>query len=331
MGSKKSNKEIEAGKSLSSSISPCSGQQITLVIPAYNEAESLSEMMPGLGNLIKNNDCRIIIVDDGSTDNTPDVLSGYQHEGAIRVVKHKINRGYGGALKSGLKLADTEFVVTMDADGQHQYTDIEKLCGFMIENDADMVIGSRCSSSTSSTYRRIGKWVIRTLTKILVPNSICDMNSGFKMYRTKLVQRYLHLCPDSMAFSDVIVLVFINRHHLVLEFPIKTASRTTGKSTISTYTALDTLFEILNMIMLFNPMRIFLPIALLSILLGIVWGLPILFLGRGVSVGSMLAIVTGLIFMFLGLVSEQLSKLRLQSIDTTNSSDTTPQVTDQTS
>jgi glycosyltransferase involved in cell wall biosynthesis len=328
MGSKKPNKEIEAGKSMSSSFSPCPGQQITLVIPAYNEAESLSEMLPGLVNFFINNEWGIIIVNDGSTDNTPEVLSGYQHEGAIRVVRHKMNRGYGGALKSGLKLAETEFVVTMDADGQHQYTDIENLCGFMIENDADMVIGSRCSSSSSSTYRRIGKWVIRTLTKILVPNSICDMNSGFKMYRTKLVQRYLHLCPDSMAFSDVITLVFINRHHLVLEFPIQTASRTTGKSTISTYTALDTLFEILNIIMLFNPMRIFLPIALMSIFFGFVWGLPILFMGRGVSVGSMLAIVTGLIFMFLGLVSEQLSKLRLQSIDITSSSDDTSEVND---
>ena len=290
-------------------------QEVTLVLPAYNEAESLSVLLPGLLDYLRKMGWQLIVVDDGSSDATGEVLSAYKDNPGLQVIRHKLNRGYGGALKSGLRAASTEFVVTMDADGQHRHADIERLLFEMLNADADMVIGQRGKDATPSRYRRLGKWLIRTLTRILVPNSIKDLNSGFKMYRTALVQQYLPLCPDSMAFSDVITLVFIKRRHLVIEVPIEAEPRQGGVSTINTYTALDTVFEILNIIMLFNPMRIFMPIAVLCLLFGFLWGLPILYLGRGVSVGSMLAIVTGLIFMFLGLVAEQLSKIRLQSID----------------
>lgn len=290
-------------------------RQLTLVIPSYNEAEALALILPGLFEYAYQKNWKIIIVDDGSVDRTGDVLAEYHHEPNLRVLHHKLNRGYGGALKSGIGSAVTEFVVSIDADGQHQFTDIEKMFDFMINSDADLVVGCRGPGYKSSIYRRIGKWIIRTLTNVLVPNSIQDLNSGFKMYRTSLAKRYLTLCPDSMAFSEVITLIFINRRHLVLEYPVYSKARIAGESTINTYTALDTLLEILNIIMLFNPMKIFLPISLASIAFGFLWGLPILLLGRGVSVGSMLAIVTGLIFLFLGLVAEQLSKIRIQNID----------------
>jgi glycosyltransferase involved in cell wall biosynthesis len=257
---------------LQKSVSP-----LTLVIPAYNEAESLALLLPELIEYAGQKGWEIIIVDDGSRDETSAILVYYQDEPGLRVVRHKLNRGYGGALKTGIGLAVTEFVVSIDADGQHQFTDIDKMFAFMVDSDADMVVGCRESGYISSFYRRIGKWVIRTLTKVLVPNSIRDLNSGFKMYRTHLAKRYLTLCPDSMAFSDVITLVFISRRHLVLEYPVHSQGRIAGKSTINTYTALDTLFEILNIIMLFNPMKLFLPISLACIAFGFLWGLPILF------------------------------------------------------
>ena len=124
-----------------------------------------------------------------------------------------------------------------------------------------------------------------------------------------------------MAFSDVITLVFIRRKHLVLNFPIQVGERAQGKSTINTYTAIDTLYELLNIIMLFNPMRIFLSVSVMCLAFGVLWGIPILMRGRGVSVGAMLVIVTGLIFFFLGLVAEQLAQIRLNSIGPAPDSD----------
>jgi len=118
-----------------------------------------------------------------------------------------------------------------------------------------------------------------------------------------------------MAFSDVITLAFIKQRNLVLEQNITIKPRVAGKSTINTYTAIETIMEILNMAVLFNPLRVFLPISLLCIFIGLVWGISILIIvGRGVSVGAMLAIVTGIIFFVLGLLANQISALRMEQL-----------------
>jgi hypothetical protein len=150
---------------------------------------------------------------------------------------------------------------------------------------------------------------------LLMPIHISDLNSGFKLYNTKLVQRYLSICPDSMAFSDVITLIFIKKSHLVLEHPITIRQRAAGKSMINTFTAIQTIMEIINIAMLFNPLRIFLPLSVLSIGFGFAWGIPIMLRARGVSVGAMLAIVTGLLCFFFGLIAEQLSAMRIGLLD----------------
>jgi hypothetical protein len=130
------------------------------------------------------------------------------------------------------------------------------------------------------------------------------------MYRTDLAQKYIYLCPDTMAFSDIITLIFINQKNLVKEIPISIQARQRGKSTINLFTAINTVDEILNITILFNPSRIFYPIAILCLSFGILWGIPFLLLGRGVSVGAMLGIVTGLLFFAIGLIAQQLSAIR---------------------
>ncbi len=212
--------------------------------------------------------------------------------------------------KPGLLQQTLNYVITFDADGQHQLEDIPRLLQIMIDQDADLVVGARQRNKQSHWYRELGKWIIRRVASVLMPMPLHDLNSGFKCYRTELVQQYLHLCPNSMAFSDVIALIFLNQRHRVIEVPIEVLPRTSGESTISTRTAFETLLEILNLVMLFNPLRIFLPISILCVLIGLIWGIPFIVLGRGVSVGAMLAIVSGLLMFTIGLVSEQLSQIR---------------------
>ena len=111
------------------------------------------------------------------------------------MLHHKVNRGYGGALKTGIRNTITPFVVTMDGDGQHNPEDVEKLLNFAIERDADMVVGKRDVKNTSTLYRSLGKFIIRNFTKILMPLPITDLNSGFKLYRTEMAKRYITVCP----------------------------------------------------------------------------------------------------------------------------------------
>jgi hypothetical protein len=122
------------------------------------------------------------------------------------------------------------------------------------------------------------------------------------------------VCPDSMAFSDVITLVFLSEHNLVLEYPIQISPRKAGQSRINTLTAIETVIQVLNIALMFNPLKVFLPISALCILAGFGWGIPFVLLGRGVSVGAMLAIVTGFLFFALGLIVSQLSAIRMERL-----------------
>lgn len=295
-------------------ISKNSNHLLTIVVPVYNEADNLPDFAPTAVEFCRAREWEIIFVNDGSRDQTKDILSGFVSQDHVRILHHKVNRGYGGALKTGITHVETPYLVTMDGDGQHNLEDVEKIFQFAIQHDADMVVGKREGGGKSNPYRAVGKFLIRTFTKTLMPLPITDLNSGFKFYRADLAKRYITVCPDSMAFSDVITLVFLSERNLVLEHPIRIYPRRVGQSTITTFTAFETVMQVLNITLMFNPLRVFLPISFFCILAGAGWGIPIVLLGRGVSVGAMLAIVTGLLFFVLGLLASQLSAIRLERL-----------------
>ncbi len=288
---------------------------LTIIVPVYNEAPILPEVAPRIIRLCEQNQWQVIFINDGSRDGSREILAGFAGSANVQIIHHKVNKGYGGAIKSGIRAVTTPFLVTIDADGQHNLEDISVLLGFALEQDADMVVGNRGQSGDINPYRTIGKRIIRLFTRMLMPLPIRDLNSGFKLYRTDLAQKYISVCPNSMAFSDVITLIFVNQRNLVLEHPITVTPRKVGKSTINTYTAFETVLEILNIVLMFAPLRIFMPFAIFCISVGLVWGTIILFVvGRGVSVGAMLAIVTGLIFFILGLLANQIAAIRMERL-----------------
>jgi glycosyltransferase involved in cell wall biosynthesis len=287
---------------------------LTVVVPVYNEEQALPSFAPCLIELCRAKGWTTIFVNDGSSDHTRQILDHLSSSQDVHVAHQKVNRGYGGALKTGIGHVTTPFLVTMDGDGQHSPEDVERIFQYAMETDADMVVGKRNEQGASSAYRTLGKFLIRSFTRILMPLPLTDLNSGFKFYRTDLAKRYMTVCPDSMAFSDVITLVFLSEHNLVVEYPIQISPRKTGQSMISTLTAFETVIQVLNIVLMFNPLKVFLPMSALCILAGFGWGIPFVLLGRGVSVGAMLAIVTGLIFFLLGLIASQLSAIRMERL-----------------
>ncbi len=285
---------------------------LTIVIPCYNEEESLPVVLPEILKYAEENNRKIILVNDGSSDSTGKILEKFK-SGNFKVITHKINKGYGGALKTAIKNVETEYLVSIDSDGQHYLGDIDILFKKMKDENADMVIGSRREIKSDDVYRSSGKWIIRKISAMLVKTNVYDINSGMKICRTETAKQYLNLMPDSMAFSEIMTLIFSAQNNLVIEEPIRLKDRAAGKSTIGLNTAFDTVMEILNIVMLFNPIKIFLPLSLIFIVLGILWGLPIIFAGRGVSVGAALLIIMGVMTFLLGLIAEQLSLLRKKS------------------
>ncbi len=288
---------------------------LTVIIPAFNEADNLKTVLPPLIELSNKNHWKIIVVNDGSVDKTGTVLNDFQDEACFSIIKHKINRGYGAAIKSGILASKTEFIITIDADGQHSVEDVEKLYNSIIIKDADMIVGSRRGSQSSSFFRGIGKWLIRMIAKILMSVPVHDINSGMKIYRTDLARKYINLTPNTMSYSDIITLIFLNNRHVVLEEPITVTKRLKGESTISIETAFNTVMEIINIVILFNPAKIFIPLSIISLILGFGLGLPILITGRGISIGCLLGVVAGIIFFLLGLIAEQLSLISRKNIN----------------
>jgi len=284
--------------------------KLTVIVPAYDEAPSLVQFLPALLDYCFKNQWNLILVNDGSGDNTKELLKQIPLSDKIQVIHHKRNRGYGAAIKSGISVCLTEYAITFDADGQHSLMDIHNLYELITTRDADMVVGSRINNKTGSYYRGVGKFIIRNLAKILMTVPIHDLNSGMKIYRTDLAKKYIDLAPDTMAYSDIITLIFINNRHLVLEAPIEVKKRKQGKSKIGIEAAFHTIMEIINIVILFNPMKIFLPLSLLSFLAAGIWGIPLLIKGHGVSTGSLLGIITGILLFMLGLIAEQLSLIR---------------------
>jgi len=289
---------------------------LTIVIPVYNEAPVLEKTIQTIVPYAAQKGWELIFVDDGSTDHSSQILEQLVTVSHARVLRHKINRGYGAALKTGISCVQTPYVVSFDADGQHQIEDVERLLSFALQHDSDLVVGNRPGIGNKNLYRALGKWMIWQFARLLMPLKVRDLNSGFKLYKTELIQQYLSYCPNSMAFSDVITLIFTHQRHLIHEIPISISPRTAGKSTINIWTAFETLLEILNAIIMLNPLKIFIPLSLISIIVGIGWGSYVIVrVGRGVSVGSMLAVVSGLIFFMLGLLAHQISNLRLDLLE----------------
>jgi glycosyltransferase involved in cell wall biosynthesis len=286
--------------------------ELTIVIPCYNEAKNLRIFLPQLITFCKENYYKLIIINDGSVDESEEILFEYINHEHFKIIKHKINKGYGAAIKSGIIEVQTKFLITIDGDGQHNLEDIKKLHQIIKEKDADMIVGSRINSKPHSLYRQFGKFLIRIVAKILMPLNIYDINSGMKIYKTELAKKYIKLCPDTMAFSDIITLAFINQKYLVLETPININRRIQGESSISAITAFETTLALFNILMLFNPLRVFLPTSIILLILGLLWGIPIIIMGRGLSVGALLAVLSSIAFFLLGLIAEQLASFRKQ-------------------
>jgi hypothetical protein len=177
-----------------------------------------------------------------------------------------------------------------------------------------MVVGQRARAIHSPLWRMPGKWLLTILTNHLIGRRIPDLNSGLRLLRREVALKYLHLCPSGFSFSTTMTMALLCRGYDVTFAPIEVQPRL-GHSTVSWTTGFETLVLVLRVAVLFNPMRVFIPASLLIGAIGIAWGVPYMVLGRGVSVGSMLAIVTAVLLFGLGLLCDQVSQMRLERFE----------------
>jgi len=284
-------------------------KSISVIIPAYNEEIGISETLGKLLPFAQRGNWHIIVVNDGSTDNTAKIL---KENSGIEVIEHPYNKGYGASLKVGILHAKTELIAFYDADGQHQPDDLVRI----IENfnNFDMLVGKRGKDSHKEWVRKPGKWVLSKTADFLTGKKIPDLNSGLRLIKRDIIVKMLHLFPDGFSFSTTSTIAFINMGYSVGYYPIVVTKRT-GNSTVKQLKhGSSTLLLILRLIVLFNPLKVFIPVSSLIFFIGIVYELfaGIIFHPDPPKLisGAFFLILTGVLIFFFGLVVDQISEMR---------------------
>ena len=202
---------------------------IMIVIPAFNEAENLRYLLPRIPGKIKDTAVGVLVVDDGSNDGTSQIVKEHDQF----VVSNPINRGGGAALRLGydiLKNSEAAICVTMDADGQHQPEDIEALVAPIIDDEYDVVVGSRMlgSREKDDPVRTVGIHIFSTIISSLLGKRITDPSSGFRAFKMDKIKS-INLYEDQYHTSELIIEA-VKKGLRVKEVPITILKRKFGKS-----------------------------------------------------------------------------------------------------
>jgi glycosyltransferase involved in cell wall biosynthesis len=281
---------------------------ISIVIPVYNEAQAIGETVRSIRNTLP--DAEILVVDDGSTDGSERVA----REAGAYVWSHPYNIGNGAAVKTGIRLASGNKIVLMDGDGQHNPADIPRL--IEASEKYDMVVGARDTKSHASRFRFMANQVYNVIARYATKFPVEDLTSGFRVVERETVTRYLYLLPNSFSYPTTMTLAYLRSGRTVFYAPIQARRRGEGKSKIRIFGDGSRFFLILiKIITFFSPLRIFLPISLLFLFLGMVnYALTYFAYGRFTNMSALLLITSVIIFM-IGLVSEQITQLRYDRIE----------------
>ena len=277
-------------------------EQTTVVIPAFNEAGSIASVVAELRQAARWPE--IIVVDDGSVDDT----DARARAAGARVVRHPYNKGNGAAVKSGIRNANTPFIVIVDADGQHRPSDAVHLVSRL--GEYDLVVGARAPQTHASLVRRVGNALLNGVASYLTRQPIPDLTSGFRAARREHLVEFLHLLPNGFSTPTTTTLAFLKAGYSVRFEPIEAAKRQ-GTSKIRLGSdGVGFFLILLKVITIYSPLRIFVPISVASFLLGAAYAVWTMITQRHVTNSSVLLITLSVVIFLMGLISEQIAALR---------------------
>ncbi len=286
---------------------------VTLVLPAYNEEKAISSSLKKITGFMKQNfsDYEIIVVNDASTDRTAEIVSGFDD---VIIVTHPYNKGNGSAVRTGIRNAKKEFVVMMDADGQHSIKDILKITEYL--GVYDCVIGARTESSHGSFHRNMANRFYNSLATYVTNIKIEDLTSGYRGFRTSVIKKFLYMFPNGFSYPTTSTLAVIKAGYNLKYCPI-IAKKRIGKSKIKILRdGFRFILIIIKIAILFSPLKVFLPVSLGFVTAGLAHMFyKIVLLGLRYTQFSIFLISVGVIIFLIGLLSEQIATLRYDKVE----------------
>lgn len=279
-------------------------KEASVIIPAFNEETGIGPLLETMlkSGLLERYE--VIVVDDGSTDNTAKIVTAYP----VRLVKHGVNKGYGASLKTGIRKSTCDKVMMLDSDGQHDPVYLDTI--LVMLDDVEMVIGERNSESFQVSNRKSGKWLIRKTGEFLVDQKLPDFNSGLRGFKRDLIMNLLHIMPNGFSFSTTSTLAFLKEGYTIGTFPIFVSERIGRNSSVKFFKdGSKTFLLIFRIIMLFNPLKVFFPASLIFVFAGIFWGLIGYFVYFRIPNSSIIMLTLGMFLFFFGLLADQIALL----------------------
>lgn len=281
---------------------PQSAPPLSIILPCRNEALSLPQLLSELRQLYP--EAELLVVDDGSDDDS----GGVARQCGAQVVRHPYPQGNGAAVKTGARTATAPVLVFMDADGQHQPTDIARLLA-QLDAGYAMAVGARAAQSQASVGRLVANTLYNRLASWMVGQRVADLTSGFRAVRASLFREFLYLLPNGFSYPTTITMAFFRSAYPVAYVPIVALQRQ-GKSHIRPLRDGARFFLIIfRVATLYAPVKLFLPISTLFFVLGLGNYLyTFVAAGRFTNMSALLFITAVLVFL-IGLISEQITNL----------------------
>lgn len=278
--------------------------RVSVVLPAKNEGSTIGPVVADLAARFP--DAEIIVVNDGSTDDTGACAAA----AGARVINHPVSRGNGAAIKAGARAARGQVIAFMDADGQHAGGDLQGLLDKLGEG-FDLVVGARGSGMHASSLRRVANWIYNTLASWITGVPIADLTSGFRVARAKPFRSFLSLLPNGFSYPTTSTMAFLRAGYSVAFAPIQVQER--AKDTSSHIRLFRDggrfLIIIFRVGTLYSPLKIFAPLSLMFFMLGLGhYAYTFAIHGQFTNMSALL--FTSSVFIFLiGLLSEQITQL----------------------
>ena len=283
--------------------------QLSIVLPAKNEAEGLAQFLPALR--AAHPGAEILVVDDGSTDATAAVA----RSAGATVLSNPYSLGNGASIKRGARAAQGEVIVFMDADGQHQPGDVSALLAELVKGH-DMVVGARVKGGQANLGRGLANAFYNRLASWMTGHRIRDLTSGFRAVRSDKFREFLHLLPNGFSYPTTCTMAFFRSAYPVAYVPVDVQRRVGTNSHIRPIKdGVRFLLIIFKIATLYSPVKLFAPIALMFFLTGIgYYAYSFLNFGRLTNMTTLLFSASVIIFL-IGLVSEQITALMYKKHD----------------
>jgi glycosyltransferase involved in cell wall biosynthesis len=276
--------------------------KLSIILPARNEAKNLVSLLPSLRKRYP--DAEILVVDDGSTDNTREVCEAFH----VHVLSNANGMGNGAAVKKGARHAKGEILVFMDADGQHPTEGIGKLLD-RFNHGLDMVVGARSDASQAGTRRRIGNRCYNRLASLITGHRIADLTSGFRVVKADKFREFIPILPNGFSYPTTITMAFFRSGYAIDYLPIHAGQRIGNSHIRILRDGIRFLIIIFRVGTLYSPLKVFVPISALFFVLGLGYYIYTFLLEHRFTNMSALLFSTSLIIFLMGLISEQITNL----------------------